>query len=299
MAEAPSIVNLFLRRVVISRLSIYSVRGGRVQQFPSQNRWQQIDAFFASLSQASVQDLTPVLALDYDGTLASFHVDRSRALPYPGVQSWLGRIQAETPTHPVLISGRPAEEVRSLLALEPAPEIWGAHGLQRLWPDGRLETGALDRGEEHVLQQALQALEAMGGQPLAEVKPGSVALHTRGLPHAEARRIQQAVHVAWQPLAAQLGTPLLEFDGGIELRSSQQNKGDALRTILAGQKPGTPVAYLGDDTTDEDAFLALRGHQPALSVLVRPEWRATNAQAWLRPPEELVQFLEAWFQHTA
>jgi trehalose-phosphatase len=270
-----------------------------VQPFPSQNRWQPVEAFFASLSQATASASTPVLALDYDGTLAPFHIDRSLALPYPGVQGWLGRIQAETPTHLVLISGRPAGEVRSLLALEPAPEIWGAHGLQRLWPDGRLETGTLDAGEERVLRQALQALDAMGWQPLAEVKPGSVALHTRGLPPAEAQRIQQAVHVAWQPLAAQLGPPLLEFDGGIELRSSRQNKGDALRTILAEQKPGTPIAYLGDDATDEDAFLALRSHTPALSVLVRPEWRATHAQTWLRPPDELMQFLEAWLQHTS
>ena len=270
-----------------------------MQQFPSQNRWQLINAFFSSLSRATASASTPVLALDYDGTLAPFHVDRSQALPYPGVQGWLSRIQAETPTHLVLISGRPAGEVRSLLALEPAPEIWGAHGLQRLWPDGRLEMGALDPGEDLVLRQALQALEAMGWQALAEVKPGSVVLHTRGLPPAEARRIQQAVHIAWRPLAAQLGPQLLEFDGGIELRSSRQNKGDALRTILAAQRPGTPVACLGDDLTDEDAFLALRGHTPALSVLVRPEWRATHAQAWLRPPEELMQFLEAWHAHTA
>jgi trehalose 6-phosphate phosphatase len=240
-----------------------------------------------------------VLVLDYDGTLAPFHLERSQARPYPGVQRLLSRIQTETRTCLVLLSGRPAGEVRSLLALEPAPEIWGAYGLQRLRPDGRLETETLDPGDEQVLQQAAQALAAGGWQHLAEIKPGSVALHTRGLPHAETEKIQQAVHAAWQPLAARLGSSLLEFDGGIELRSRRQNKGDALRTILAKHAPGTPAAYLGDDTCDEEAFLAMNGHRPALSILVRPEWRATHAQAWIRPPEDLVRFLEAWHRHTA
>jgi hypothetical protein len=30
------------------------------------------------------------------------------------------------------------------------------------------------------------------------------------------------------------------------------------------------------------------------TVLVRPEYRATSARIWLRPPHELVSFLEQW-----
>ncbi|MGH9571319.1 MAG: hypothetical protein ACRD4F_16865, partial [Candidatus Angelobacter sp.] len=52
------------------------------------------------------------------------------------------------------------------------------------------------------------------------------------------------------------------------------------------------AAYLGDDLTDEDAFQAINGR--GLSVLVRPAWRSTTAQAWLRPPGELIQFLNDW-----
>ena len=46
------------------------------------------------------------------------------------------------------------------------------------------------------------------------------------------------------------------------------------------------------DLTDEDAFraIALRG----LAVLVRPELRETAAACWLRPPEELLEFLDRW-----
>jgi trehalose-6-phosphatase len=87
---------------------------------------------------------------------------------------------------------------------------------------------------------------------------------------------------------------LLEFDGGIEMRMLGPDKGDAVRTILDEIGPTAPVAYLGDDLTDERAFLALgtRG----LSVLVRPEWRRTAATLWIRPPEGLRKFLTQWRQ---
>jgi trehalose 6-phosphate phosphatase len=49
---------------------------------------------------------------------------------------------------------------------------------------------------------------------------------------------------------------------------------------------------LGDDLTDEDAFQVLEGR--GLSILVRAAYRETIARAWLRPPQELIAFLEQW-----
>jgi trehalose-6-phosphatase len=66
-----------------------------------------------------------------------------------------------------------------------------------------------------------------------------------------------------------------------------------VRKLLSELPPETPLAFLGDDTTDEDAFLALRGTN-ALTILVRAEWRPTNAQMWIRPPEQLLAFLNEW-----
>ena len=89
---------------------------------------------------------------------------------------------------------------------------------------------------------------------------------------------------------------LLEFDGGLELRPLEPNKGSAVRTLLAELPAGTPFAFLGDDTTDEDAFLALR-ETKALTVLVRSNWRATHARFWIHPPEQLLRFLNDWVDH--
>jgi trehalose-6-phosphatase len=83
------------------------------------------------------------------------------------------------------------------------------------------------------------------------------------------RRLAARFCLAGAPLLTPM--ELLEFDGGIEMRMPGRDKGDAVRTILDEIGPEAPVAYLGDDATDERAFLALgtRG----LSVLVRPESR--------------------------
>jgi trehalose-6-phosphatase len=53
-----------------------------------------------------------------------------------------------------------------------------------------------------------------------------------------------------------------------------------------------PIAFLGDDLTDEDAFQVLRGR--GLTILVRADHRETMAEAWLKPPAELIDFLERW-----
>lgn len=88
------------------------------------------------------------------------------------------------------------------------------------------------------------------------------------------------------------GLELLEFDGGVELRVSGRNKGSVVREVLAEEPTDAAVAYLGDDWTDEDAFRALRGR--GLGVLVRDELRPTAAELWIRPPHQLVEFLDRW-----
>jgi trehalose-phosphatase len=85
---------------------------------------------------------------------------------------------------------------------------------------------------------------------------------------------------------------MAEFSQGMELRLRSANKGDAVRKLLEELDPDTPVAYLGDDATDEQAFRVLNGR--GLTVLVGPKQRFTSAQAWLRPPEELRAFLNDW-----
>jgi trehalose 6-phosphate phosphatase len=232
-----------------------------------------------------------VLLLDYDGTLAPFQIDRNLAVPYPEIRLLLARIRAAG-TQVILISGRAPYDLAVLSGIDPRPEIWGSHGFERLKPDGCYESEALSRQQRAGLAMAAKLLQSEGMESRAEVKPGGVAIHVRGLSRSDAEDIIGRVRRLWSPLLAEFGLTLLEFDGGLEIRVPGRDKGFAVRTILAESFPDAAVAYLGDDRTDEDAFRALNGK--GLTVLVRPEYRPTAAEVWLQPPQELIQFLEEW-----
>lgn len=233
-----------------------------------------------------------VLLLDYDGTLAPFHVDRSRAYPYPGVASLLERIVQSDKTRVIIISGRPIAELRALLAPMTSLEMWGSHGMERQLSDGSYSRVQVTDEDAASLAEAEKWVIAAGLLSHAEVKHGGIAIHWRGMPPAEARRVQALARQGWAVLAETSGLKLLQFAAGLELRVAHPDKGDAVRSILADLDSNVPVAFLGDDPTDEDAFRVLSGR--GLSVLVKPDYRKTTAGAWIRPPQGLIDFLERW-----
>jgi trehalose 6-phosphate phosphatase len=246
------------------------------------------NSFFVRLSQCKKS----TLLLDYDGTLAPFRPERDLALPYPQVPELLERIGVVGNTRTVIISGRPAREIPPLLGMHVAPEIWGSHGLERLHSDGSYEVAEIDLDVTAALALAGETLDQAGLGRHLEWKPGSLAIHWRGFHSDEVAEIRTRAVRAMQPIASAAGLRLSSFDGGVEMRVAAPNKAHAVKTIL--QESGDPAmaAYLGDDMTDEDAFGALDPF--GLSVLVREEYRPTSAKVWLRPPEELLAFLEQW-----
>ncbi|HSS95420.1 MAG TPA: trehalose-phosphatase [Terriglobales bacterium] len=246
--------------------------------------------FFEKVAQAPKS----ALLLDYDGTLAPFRVERDKAAPYPGVTAVLQEIISTTRTQMFIVTGRKTDDIVSLLGVYPYPVIWGLHGTQRRNPNGKVEMTCVDEDLVQALMEADRRLEAQGLRQTAEYKPGSIAVHWRGRSESEAAAIRKLVLQGWSQIAHYRKVELLEFDGGVELRPPEPDKGDAVREILKQLPATTPVAYLGDDTTDEHAFGALEGR--GLRVLVRPEWRETEADIWIKPPGELLEFLNKWRQ---
>jgi trehalose 6-phosphate phosphatase len=250
----------------------------------------EVDAFIMSVAQSGVC----VLLLDYDGTLAPFCLNPQQALPYPGVTAILQEIIVNSRTRVIIMTGRNADEVIPLLSVHPSPEIWGCHGSERLRPDGTRETTRVGESVLRALADADRWVRQQGLHNRAEFKTAAIAIHWRGLDEAAAAATRSQVLLGWLPIAQNTPMELLEFDGGIEMRMPGFDKGDAVRTILDEIGPEVPVAYLGDDVTDERAFLALGSR--GLTVLVRPEWRKTAAALWMRPPQDLRDFLTRWVQ---
>jgi trehalose 6-phosphate phosphatase len=250
-----------------------------------------LETFFQSVTGARQS----TLLLDFDGTLAPFRVDPSKVRPWAGVASLLDRIQQTDRTRLAIITGRAAADVASQLALRNVPEIWGLHGAERLYPDGRVEQEELAGDEQELLAAARFAVGQARLGVRVEEKRNAVVVHWRGKsPHSiQAVRIRTLKLL--RPFADSAVMNLLEFDGGLELRAGR-HKGDAVRMILAEIPDHVPVAYLGDDMTDEDAFAALSGR--GLGVLVRRAWRPGAATIWLRPPAQLREFLGMWLRAT-
>jgi trehalose-phosphatase len=236
----------------------------------------------------------PLLLLDYDGTLAPFRVDRFQARPWAGVRDLLERIQRQGRTRMTVITGRPAAEIAPMLGLDPPLEVWGLHGAERLYPDGRRELEKAPAATEAKLEELRQFLQrdSLGG--LFEDKANGAVMHWRGYSRKKAEQIEQRTRALFEPLARMEGLKLLEFEAGLELRVGR-NKGGAVEAIVAEAGARGPLAYLGDDLSDEAAFRAVQ-KAGGMSILVRRAWRETAAEVWLRPPTELKTFLERWRQ---
>jgi trehalose-phosphatase len=237
---------------------------------------------------------SPVLLLDYDGTLAPFRLDRFQAHPWAGMPELLRRIQQQGRTRISMITGRPAAEIAPLLSLDSPLEVWGLHGAERLYPDGRRELEEPEPATRIRLDELRECLrrDSLGG--LFEDKANGVVVHWRGASPAKAKQIEQRTRALFEPLAKIDGLALLEFESGLELRTGR-DKGEAVEAILNEAEAGSPVAFLGDDLTDEAAFRAVnQAKAPHLSVLIRLKPRETAADVWLRPPDELKEFLEKW-----
>ena len=249
-----------------------------------------LEYFFKRLREAEQS----ALFLDYDGTLAPFHIRPEEAFPYPGIREILGEIAKSLSTRVVIVSGRYTKDLIPLLGLSQRPEIWGTHGLERLKSDGTYEVTVPDKWSLRGLESANEWIQRNNIAGRCEQKPGCLAVHWRGMEEEIIKNIEKEVNGRWSSIAKEFGLQLKEFDGGLELRVSGRNKGDVVKTVITEMDKSVSAAYLGDDLTDEDAFQAIKGM--GIGILVREQFRPTAAELWLRPPGELRGFLSHWLK---
>ncbi len=195
----------------------------------------------------------PLLFLDYDGTLAPIVDDPAEAWPHPEVPALLASLAARHPV--VVVSGR---DLATLARFLPgiAVRAVGLHGAE----EGTLGTPPEASPALTAVAGPLAALRAsvpeMDGVNI-EDKGAAFAVHYRAAPDESAARtaleswasgVPAALHAVWGKNV-------------VELRPREISKGTAVARIAAEHPACTPV-YFGDDTTDEDAFLALHRLAP-------------------------------------
>lgn len=235
---------------------------------------------------------SPALMLDFDGTIAPIRDNPLSVRPYMGIQELLRPI-ARGKTRLYIISGRSALQLKCILREWDFPfTIFGCHGSEMIAPDGRREVITLRDDTLRALRMAhWRALNVLPPYRV-ERKATAVAAHFRGMnPKATSGRLR-ALRFMWLPLTSKADLEIVPFKMGLEIRLAGINKGQRVKEIL---EPGQTAAYLGDDRTDEDAFMAIRGR--GLGILVSRSFKPTAASAWLSPPDEVLGFLELWMRH--
>lgn len=221
----------------------------------------------------------PLFLLDYDGTLAPIVDDPSAARPHPAVPDLLRRLSA---VHPLrVVTGRALEDLARLLPV--AVDAVGLHGVQsgRLGGGVRLRMPASAREALRRLRDAVPAVEGLR----LEAKGPAFALHYRGA--ADESEVEAALQ-AWLESAP----PSLVAVWGkkvLELRPAGVDKGRVARDVTAAHADRTPI-YIGDDTTDEDAFRALADDERAVTVKVGAG--ETAARYRLADVDAVVAYLE-------
>jgi trehalose 6-phosphate phosphatase len=233
-----------------------------------------------------------LLILDYDGTLAPFVQERMQAYPYPGVKERLSSLKKSKKSRTIIVSGRSLSDLEVLLDFLPGLELWGSHGLERKLPDGKKIAAIVDDELRNRIKQGIKDCHEIADSEYCEEKPYGVALHWRGMKQSEMMQLKKSIQHLWEPLLSNGDLEIHPFDGGLELRPNEKNKGNVIRELLCEIPKGTAIAYLGDDATDEQAFAEL-GDQ-GLKVLVREQFRPTLADIHLIPPQELLAFLDQW-----
>ncbi len=235
----------------------------------------------------------PALFLDYDGTLTGIVADPAQATIDAGARELLRRLAARVPL--AIVSGRGLSDVRDMVGVD-GLTYGGSHGFEIDRPGGRHfeHEGAVAVLSD--LDAAQRELEA-GAVGLAGVrverKRFAIAVHTRLATGDDVRQKagELTTHVAAQH-------PTLTETGGKEIHELRPNvdwdKGAALAYLLE-LMPGSPTPlYVGDDLTDEDAFLRAR---IIGGIGIRVGEVGSGADTWadylLDGPEQTIALLES------
>ena len=236
-----------------------------------------------------------LLALDFDGTLAPIvpHPEDARILPAAGHA--LRRLAERRDTLVAIVSGRGLDDVRARVR-EDGVFFAGNHGFEIEGPGVRHR---LDEAER--LRPELRALSDRLRHELSDIEGAEIedkgitlSVHYRRVEDADtAARVRRATvrEAERSGLRATHGKRVVEIRPPLDW-----HKGRAVEFLLDALGGGERLypVFIGDDVTDEDAFLAVRRFG-GLAVLIGDpaEPRETAADARIDSPERLVALLEA------
>jgi alpha,alpha-trehalase len=226
--------------------------------------------------------------LDYDGTLTPIVSQPENAWLADSMRQTLRELAARAPV--AILSGRDLDDVRRRVNIDFIVYA-GSHGFDIAGPRGLRKQVAteflpkLDAAERELH-------EALDGIPGARVerKRFSIAAHYRNVEENAVTRVKRTVGEATaqhRELRRIDGKKVYEL-----LPDIDWDKGKAmlwLSETLGLERGNVRPMYIGDDSTDEDAFRAIR--ERGIGIVVSEEPGSTAARYALKSPAEVERFL--------
>ncbi|MBU4317502.1 MAG: trehalose-phosphatase [Proteobacteria bacterium] len=231
--------------------------------------------------------------LDYDGTLTPIVERPELAVLSDEMRKTLKDLSSLCLVG--ILSGRGLEDVKNLVNLDNLLYS-GSHGFE-IAPYGHRQF-IQDKGEkflptldlaEIALKRALKDIQGA----VVERKKYSIAVHFRQVADREIPKVEEhvdAVMAQQNLLHKSVGKKVFDLKPAVDW-----NKGKALGWILEKlglDRPDILPIYIGDDTTDEDAFREM-ARMGGIGILVRdPLSRPTHARFALDSTDDVQLFLE-------
>lgn len=235
------------------------------------------------------EDSFPVF-LDYDGTLTPIVSQPEDAILSEEMRSILTQLAALSPT--AIVSGRDLDAVKKFIRLNELTYA-GSHGFDIEMSDGSKIQFEAAKDALPDLNQAAEELNSLKKSVEGvkiERKRFAVAVHYRNVRDEDVPLVKTAVKrilSRFDSLRIGHGKKVLELRPDIDW-----NKGKAIIWLYNRMMPhhtNTVPLYIGDDITDEDAFMALQGW--GIGILVGDHGGLTAAKYSLNNVDETAQFL--------
>jgi len=241
--------------------------------------------------QNRAKDKRLAVFLDYDGTLTPIVESPEQAVLSKEMRHTIEELAGYCTVG--VVSGRDLQDVRELVGID-SIYYAGSHGFDIAGPGGEQEEAEQAAEFLPVLDRAETALEGwLHSLPgaLVERKKFSIAAHYRKVAEENAGEVERAVDKVlenYPDLRKSSGKKVFELQPRIDW-----HKGKALLWLLDElelNRADVLPFYIGDDTTDEDGFRALRDR--GVTIVVEEGSRSSEAQYKLASPDEVRKFLE-------
>lgn len=240
---------------------------------------------FQSIKKQYASSKNRLIILDYDGTLVPFKKKPMDAYPSTKLLTLLANLSADPFNKIVISSGRDRQTLDKWLGhlqIKLAAEHGAFYKENGEWQK-RIENMEWDKEILNTIEHTVRRT------PMSklEIKDTALVWHYRNVDTWLADlRVTQLINALINP-CSRLNLQIMKGNKIVEVKNSDVSKGsEAIR--LVNQDSYDFIMAIGDDTTDEEMFMAL----PAESVTIKVGRNSNSSKYNIPTQKETVQFLE-------